>query len=216
MSAFMRWLKPIWTCISTLIANFVRELHITYDPLVAYDPARDKIPMSTDIGWRYDASKTTSVYTKCIVAIIPAAVRFEMFRELLGQFGATVEVRVEVYSAEGVREFSRTRIDLVVADDHFIEHERTLMEDPALSVTVIDSRNDLELRMNERKVLVLKGAELEWAKALFKRKGIEHNPLLSCIIGSHESKRVDLELSDRSRELLLDLGAEDVDDDSLF
>lgn len=216
MYAFLRWLKPIWTCITTVIANFLRDIRITYDPLLPHDVPRETLPIDTDFGWRYDSSKTTSVYTKCIFAIIPADMRFEVFRELLGELGATVEVRIEVYSAAGTREFSRNRIDLVVADDHFIEHERTISDDPALSVIVIDAHNDIELRMNERKVLVIKGTVLEWAISIFKRKGIEHNPLLSCVVGSHESKRVDLELSDRSRELLVDLGAEDVDDDSLF
>ena len=169
------------------------------------------VPVVPREGYRRDVYKDAAVGLN--VPVLAAAVSreklFDVFLELLGPLGETVDVVLETsHHTEGAahRDLFREHIDLPVLMSHFCEFEDLLLNDGCTGVAVISTNEPMELQFDEHKLLVVYARDLRPFEALVRGFGILRDDGLRLITEGEHLHSTDPQHQERFEQLCCRVG----------
>jgi hypothetical protein len=135
---------------------------------------------------------------------------FDVFLDLLGQFGPTVDVIIESHHHrqrpdEHPRDFLREHIDLPVLTSCLCDHQELLLGDGCLGVAVVDPRGPSEIQFDDHKVLVVYARNLAPYVRVLAEAGVRRKDSLRVISEAehlHSTCPKFLEQAESLRDLL--------------
>jgi hypothetical protein len=164
-----------------------------YGDFVLTDAIRPslQLPVVPREGFRVDVYRDAKARLQ--VPVLAAAVSrpklFDVFLDLLGPLGGTVDVVLETsHHSEGAghRDLFREHIDLPVLMSHFCEFENLLLNDGCTGVAIISNAEPMEVQFDEHKLLVVYARDLEPFERRLHQLGVPRNDTLKLITeGEH-------------------------------
>jgi len=150
-----------------------------------------QLPIVPRQGFRIDVYRDAEA--KLEVPVLAAAVSrerlFDLFLDLLGPLGNTVDVVLETShdSHDAThRDLLREHIDMPVLMSHFCDYEDLLLHDGCTGVAVISATEAMEVQFDEHKLLVVYAQDLEPFERILRQHGIDRNDRLKLITeGEH-------------------------------
>jgi hypothetical protein len=149
------------------------------------------LPVIPRQGYRRDVYRDPASNLR--VPVLAAAVSrerlFDLFLDLLGPLGPTVDVVLETsHQSEGSghRDLIREHIDLPVLLSHFCDSENLLLNDGCTGTAVISNSEPMEVQFDEHKLLVVYARDLAPFEQILRRAGVERRDDLRLITeGEH-------------------------------
>jgi hypothetical protein len=138
---------------------------------------------------------------------------FDVFLDLLGQFGPTVDVILESHhqrkgADQPPQDFLREHIDLPVLTSYLCECQDLLMGDGCLSVAVVDPRGPSEIQFDDHKLLVVYAKNLAPFVRVLSAAGVRRKDSLRVISEAEHLHSTSPHYGDRVEALRQLLGAE--------
>jgi hypothetical protein len=169
------------------------------------------VPVVPREGYRRDVYKDAAIGLN--VPVLAAAVSreklFDVFLELLGPLGETVDVVLETsHHTEGAahRDLYREHIDLPVLMSHFCDFEDLLLNDGCTGVAVISTTEPMELQFDEHKLLVVYARDLRPFEAVIRGFGVYRDDSLRLITEGEHLHSSDPQYQDRFEQMCCRVG----------
>ena len=149
------------------------------------------LPIVPRQGFRIDVYRDAEAGLE--VPVLAAAVSrerlFDLFLDLLGPLGNTVDVVLETShdSKDAThRDLLREHIDLPVLMSHFCDYEDLLLHDGCTGTAVISTTEPMEVQFDEHKLLVVYAQDLEPFERILRQHGIDREDRLKLVTeGEH-------------------------------
>ncbi len=149
------------------------------------------LPIVPRQGFRIDVYRDAEAGLE--VPVLAAAVSrerlFDLFLDLLGPLGNTVDVVLETShdSKDAThRDLLREHIDLPVLMSHFCDYEDLLLHDGCSGTAVISTTEPMEVQFDEHKLLVVYAQDLEPFERILRQHGIDREDRLKLVTeGEH-------------------------------
>jgi hypothetical protein len=147
------------------------------------------------------------------VPVLAAAVSgehlFDLFLELLGPLGDTVDVVLETsHHGDGTTHQDRYRedIDRPVLMSHLCDFEDLLLNDGCAGVAVIGRDGPMEVQFDEHKLLVVYARDLAPFEAILRRHGVRRDDSLKLITEAEHLHRTEPHHAEHFEQLCCRLG----------
>jgi hypothetical protein len=149
------------------------------------------LPIVPRQGFRIDVYRDAEAGLE--VPVLAAAVSrerlFDLFLDLLGPLGNTVDVVLETSHDSNDathRDLLREHIDLPVLMSHFCDYEDILLHDGCTGTAVISDTEPMEVQFDEHKLLVVYAQDLEPFERILRQHGIKRDDRLRLVTeGEH-------------------------------
>jgi hypothetical protein len=196
---------------ATLEAHLARR---QYGPFTLTDAVRpgwqlDVIPRA---GYRHDAyvDARSGVRLPALVAAISSEDLFETFLRLLDPLGDTLDVVLETTheAGQGKDEFTREGVERLVLESVLWDFEDLILDDGCTSIAVMHPELQLEVQLDEHKLLVVYAQQRAPFERILAEQGIERNDRIRFISQAEHLHTSHTRFSRRFAELTARLGAE--------
>ncbi len=184
-----------------------------YGDFVLTDAIRPalSLPVVPRQGYRRDVYR--DVRARLEVPVLAAAVSrerlFDLFLDLLGPLGPTVDVVLETSHSNdgsGHKDLLREQIDLPVLMSHFCDSEDLLLNDGCTGTAVISNAEPMEVQFDEHKLLVVYAHDLAPFEEIFAQHGVPCRADLKLITEGEHLHSSDPRHSDAFEQLCCRVG----------
>jgi len=169
------------------------------------------LPIVPRQGFRIDVYRDAEAGLE--VPVLAAAVSrerlFDLFLDLLGPLGNTVDVVLETSHDSNDathRDMLREHIDLPVLMSHFCDYEDILLHDGCTGTAVISSGEAMEVQFDEHKLLVVYAQDLEPFERILRQHGIDRDDNLKLLTESEHLHSSQVEHQERFDQMACRIG----------
>lgn len=162
-------------------------------------------------GFRHDSYKDeeTGIEIPVVMAAASRERLLELFFDLLDPLGQEVDIVLETShtSGHGSHE-DRTRegIDLPILKSILMDFEDVLLNDGCTGIAVLNPHIPMEVQLDEHKLLIAYGQDLEECEHLFRMHGVGCHEDIQFLTEAEHVHSSSEELRDRFNELCYELG----------
>lgn len=137
-------------------------------------------------GYRWDHydDKATGVRIPVLIASASRENLFDLFLDLIQPLGEEVDVVLETSHAsmgDEHRDHHRERIELPILMSTLYDFEEMLTNDGCAGIAVLNPRLPMEVQLDEHKLLVMYGRDLERMEAILMNHGLGRNDKMKFI-----------------------------------
>ena len=197
---------------ATLEAHLARR---NYGPFTLTDAVRpgwqlDVIPRA---GYRHDAyvDPRSGARLPALVAAVSSEQLFETFLRLLEPLGDTLDVVLETSHEhrDGHADHTREGIERLVLESVLWDFEDLLLDDGCTGIAVMHHDLQMEVQLDEHKLLVVYAQQRAPFERILAEQGIERNDRIRFISQAEHLHTSHTRFSRRFEEMVNRLGAED-------
>ncbi|QDT35684.1 hypothetical protein [Stratiformator vulcanicus] len=165
-------------------------------------------------GYRHDTftDRENGVNIPVLMAAASREVVFDLFMDLLGPLGEEVDVVLETShdkSNNSHHDLYRDHIDLPVLRSTMYDFEESILDDGCLGIAALNPRIPLEVQLDEHKLLIVYGQDLEEFEETFREYGLKRDDELKFITEAEHVHSSTDDLQDEFTQLKYRLGVED-------